>query len=125
MTVLAFILGLPSPIAIGIIIFICGLVPLIGHFIGASVYTIIALTQSVTIGVIAFVGYVVYVQVENYILTPKIMKLTLNVPGAVTIIAALLGTSLLGLVGGLLAVPIAASIILILEEVVFPRAEKS
>jgi predicted PurR-regulated permease PerM len=125
MTVLAFILGLPSPIAIGIIIFICGLVPLIGHFIGASVYTIIALTQSVTIGVIAFVGYVVYVQVENYILTPKIMKRTLNVPGAVTIIAALLGTSLLGLVGGLLAVPIAASIILILEEVVFPRAEKS
>jgi predicted PurR-regulated permease PerM len=125
MTVLAFILGLPSPIAIGIIIFICGLVPLIGHFIGASVYTIIALTQSVTIGVIAFVGYVVYVQVENYILTPKIMKRTLNVPGAVTIIAALLGTSLLGLVGGLLAVPIASSIILILEEVVFPRAEKS
>ena len=64
-------------------------------------------------------------QVENYILTPKIMKRTLNVPGAVTIIAALLGTSLLGLVGGLLAVPVAASIILILEEVVYPRAEKS
>jgi predicted PurR-regulated permease PerM len=77
------------------------------------------------VGVIAFVGYVVYVQVENYILTPKIMKRTLNVPGAVTIIAALLGTSLLGLVGGLLAVPVAASIILILEEVVYPRAEKS
>ena len=45
--------------------------------------------------------------------------------GAVTIISALIGTSLLGLVGGLLAVPIAASVILILEEVVFPRAEKS
>jgi predicted PurR-regulated permease PerM len=65
------------------------------------------------------------VQVENYVITPKIMKRRLAVPGAVTIIAALLGTSLLGLVGGLLAVPVAASIILILEEVVFPRAEKS
>ncbi|QLL24010.1 AI-2E family transporter [Actinobacteria bacterium IMCC25003] len=125
MTLLAFILGLPSPIAIGIIIFICGLVPLIGHFIGTAIYTIIALTQSVTIGVAAFIGYVVYVQVENYIITPKIMKRTLAVPGAVTIISALIGTSLLGLVGGLLAVPVAASIILILEEVVFPRAEKS
>jgi predicted PurR-regulated permease PerM len=52
------------------------------------------------------------------------MKHTLSLPGAVTIIAALIGTSLLGLVGGLLAVPIAASIILILEEVVFPRSEK-
>jgi predicted PurR-regulated permease PerM len=125
MTLLAVILGLPSPAAIGIIIFICGLVPLIGHFIGAGIYTIIALTQSVTIGLAAFIGYVVYVQVENYIITPKIMKRTLNVPGAVTIISALIGTSLLGLVGGLLAVPVAASIILILEEVVFPRAEKS
>ena len=125
MTLLAFILGLPSPVAIGIIIFICGLVPLIGHFIGTAIYTIIALTQSVTIGIAAFIGYVVYVQVENYIITPKIMKRTLAVPGAVTIISALIGTSLLGLVGGLLAVPVAASVILILEEVVFPRAEKS
>jgi predicted PurR-regulated permease PerM len=125
MTLLALLLGLPSPIAIGIIIFVCGLVPLIGHFIGSAIYTIIAFTQSISIGVIAFIGYVVYVQIENYILTPKIIKRSLNVPGAVTIISALIGTSLLGLVGGLLAVPIAASVILILEEVVFPRAEKS
>jgi predicted PurR-regulated permease PerM len=53
------------------------------------------------------------------------MKRNLAVPGAVTIISAMIGTSLLCLVGGLLAVPVAASIILILEEVVFPRAEKS
>ena len=67
----------------------------------------------------------VYVQIENYVVTPKIMKRTLALPGAVTIIAALIGTSLLGLVGGLLAVPVAASVILILEEVVFPRAEQN
>lgn len=125
MTILAIILGLPSPVAVGIIIFICGLVPLIGHFIGTTIFTIIAFTQSVAIGVTAFIGYVVYVQVENYIITPKIMKRSLALPGAVTIISAMIGTSLLGLVGGLLAVPVAASIILILEEVVFPRAEKS
>lgn len=124
-TLLSLILGLPSPIAIGIIVFICGLVPLIGHFLGCGVVTLIAATQSVTIGIIAFVSYVVYVQVENYLVTPKIMKRTLALPGAVTIIAALIGTSLLGLVGGLLAVPVAASVILILEEVVFPRAEQS
>ena len=122
---LSLVLGLPSPIAIAMIVLVCGLIPLIGHFIGSSVVTIIALTQSVTIGVIAFIAYVVYVQVENYIFTPRIMKRTLAVPGAVTIIAALIGTSLLGLVGGLLAVPIAASIILILDEVVFPRADNS
>ena len=124
-TALSLILGLPSPITIGILIFICGLVPLIGHFLGCTVVTLIAATQSVTIGIIAFVAYVLYVQVENYVVTPKIMKRTLAVPGAVTIISALIGTSLLGLVGGLLAVPVAASIILILEEVVFPRAEQN
>ena len=107
------------------IVLVCGFIPLIGHYIGSTIVTMIALTQSLLYGVIAFVAYVIYVQIENYLVTPKIMKRALNVPGAVTIIAALLGTSLLGLIGGLLAVPIAASIILILEEVVFPQTEKN
>jgi predicted PurR-regulated permease PerM len=122
---LSLVLALPSPIAVAMIVLVCGLIPLIGHFIGCSVVTIIALTQSVSIGLIAFVAYVVYVQVENYLVTPRIMKRTLAVPGAVTIISALIGSSLLGLIGGLLAVPVAASVILILDEVVFPRADNS
>jgi predicted PurR-regulated permease PerM len=123
--ILSIVLGLPSPIAIGMIVLVCGLIPLIGHFLGCTIVTIIALTQSIAVGVIAFVAYVVYVQVENYVVTPRIMKRTLAVPGAVTIISALIGSSLLGLVGGLLAVPVAASIILILDEVVIPRANNS
>jgi predicted PurR-regulated permease PerM len=50
------------------------------------------------------------------------MKRNLAIPGLVTIIAALVGTSLLGLVGALLAVPIATAVLLIVDEVVFPRA---
>jgi predicted PurR-regulated permease PerM len=124
-TILSTILGLPSPIAIGMFVLVAALIPLIGHFIGAGIFTLIALSQSLVIGVVAFVAYVVYVQIENYVVTPRIMKRTLSVPGAVTIIAALIGSSLLGLVGGLLAVPVAASIILILDEVVIPRANKA
>jgi predicted PurR-regulated permease PerM len=124
-TILSTILGLPSPIAIGMFVLVAALIPLIGHFIGAGIVTLIALSQSLLIGVVAFVAYVVYVQIENYVITPRIMKRTLSVPGAVTIIAALIGSSLLGLVGGLLAVPVAASIILILDEVVIPRANKA
>jgi predicted PurR-regulated permease PerM len=122
---LSSILGMPSPIAIGMIVFVVALIPLIGHFIGSGVVTLIALTQSPLIGLVAFVAYVLYVQIENYVVTPRIMKRTLSVPGAVTIISALIGSSLLGLVGGLLAVPVAASIILILDEVVIPRANKA
>ena len=53
------------------------------------------------------------------------MKRALSIPGLVTIIAALIGTSLLGLIGGILAVPIAAAILLILDEVVYPKADKN
>ncbi|MDO8645318.1 MAG: AI-2E family transporter [Candidatus Planktophila sp.] len=123
--ILSIIIGLPSPFAIAMIVLVCGLIPLIGHFIGCSIVTIIALTQSIPLGVIAFVAYVIYVQIENYVVTPRIMKKTMSVPGAVTIIAALIGSSLLGLVGGLLAVPVAAAIILILDEVVIPRANSA
>jgi len=123
--ILSLVLGLPSPIAIAMIILVCGLIPLVGHFIGCSIVTVIALTQSVLIGIIAFISYVVYVQIENYIVTPRIFKKTMSVPGAVTIIAALIGSSLLGLIGGLLAVPVAAAVILILDEVIIPRAKAS
>jgi len=123
--ILGTVVGLPSPIAIAMVVLVCALVPLIGHFLGCGIVTIIALTVSIPVGLISFVAYVVYVQIENYVVTPRIMKRTLEVPGAVTIIAALIGSSLLGLIGGLLAVPVAAAIILILDEVVYPRADNS
>lgn len=118
-------LGLPSPVALGMLVFVFDLVPLVGHILGISIISIVALTQSVLTGIIAFALYVVYIQIENYFITPRIMHRTLSVPGLVTIIAALLGATLLGLVGALLAVPIAASAILILDEVIFPRADAS
>jgi len=123
--ILGFSLSLPYKFALALVVFVCGLIPLIGHFIGISIVTIIALTDSPLIAAIAFIAYVVYVQFENYVLTPRVMKRSLSIPGLVTIIAALIGTSLLGLVGGILAVPIAAAVLLILEEVVYPQADKS
>jgi predicted PurR-regulated permease PerM len=106
-------------------VLICGFIPLVGHFIGMSVVTLVSLTKSPTTALVALAAYVIYVQIENYVITPRIMKRSLSIPGLVTIIAALLGTSLLGLIGGLLAVPIAAAVLLILDEVVFPRADQS
>ena len=87
--------------------------------------TVVSLTDSLTTALIALGAYIVYVQIENYVITPKIMRKSLAIPGLVTIIAALLGASLLGLIGGLLAVPIAAAILLILDEVVFPKADQA
>ena len=117
------LLGLPYAISLGMLVFVCALIPLVGHFIGAAIVTLVAFAQSPTKGLIALVAYILYQQIENYIIVPRIMKRNLAIPGLVTIIAALVGTSLLGLVGALLAVPIAAALLLIIDEVVLPRAD--
>ena len=123
--ILGFALDLPYKSALALVVFVCGLIPLIGHFIGMTIVTLIALTVSPLIAAISLASYIIYVQFENYVLTPKVMKRSLSIPGLVTIIAALIGTSLLGLVGGILAVPIAAAVLLILDEVVYPKADKN
>ena len=109
MAILCAVLGMPSPIALGMLVFICGMIPLVGHFIGSAILTVVGLTQSVLTGVAILIAYLLYQQIENYILMPKIMQKSLSIPGLVTIVSALIGASLLGLVGGILAVPIAAS----------------
>ena len=123
--IMGVIIGMPYTGPLAMFVLICGFIPLVGHFIGMGVVTIVSLTDSLSTAAIALASYVIYVQIENYVITPRIMKRSLSIPGLVTIIAALLGTSLLGLVGGLLAVPIAAAVLLILDEVVFPRADQS
>jgi predicted PurR-regulated permease PerM len=122
--VLSLALGLPYASAISLLVFLCGLIPLIGHILGCAAFTIVALTKSPTDAIIVFVCYVTYIQLENYFILPRIMRRSLSMPGLVTIIAALVGVSLLGVIGGLLAVPIAAAILLIVDEVVFPKAER-
>ena len=123
--ILTAAIGLPSPFALGMIVFVLDLLPLVGHTIGISIITVVGLTQSPLKALLVFAGYILYIQIENYLITPKIMKRSLSVPGLVTIIAALVGATLMGLVGALLAVPMAASVLLILDEVVFPRADNS
>jgi predicted PurR-regulated permease PerM len=123
--IMGLIIGMPYPGPLAMVVLICGFIPLVGHFIGMSIVTVVSLTDSLTTAAIALSGYIVYVQIENYVITPRIMRKSLAIPGLVTIIAALLGASLLGLVGGLLAVPIAAAVLLILDEVVFPRADQA
>lgn len=122
---LGLILHVPYTTPVAVLVFLFGLVPLIGHFLGCTIFTLVALTKSPLTAIIVFVTYVIYVQIENYVVMPRIMKKSLSMPGLVTILAAMLGTSLLGPVGGLLAVPVAAAVMLILEEVVFPKQNLS
>ncbi|MCW2500935.1 MAG: hypothetical protein JWN87_2611 [Frankiales bacterium] len=117
--------GMPYPVALALVVTLTDLVPVIGATIGAVVVSAVAFTVDVRTGLIVAVFYLVYQQVENYLLYPRIMKRSVDVSPAVTIVAVLVGGSLMGIVGALLAIPIAAAIQLILAEVVVPRQDAS
>jgi predicted PurR-regulated permease PerM len=84
---------------------------------------LVGLFQSWQIGVVIAVYYLIYQQLENYVIAPRIMSRTVAVPGAVALIAALAGAALLGILGALIAIPIAAAILLVIQEVAIPRQE--
>jgi predicted PurR-regulated permease PerM len=74
--------------------------------------------------VLALVCAVVYQQVENYLIYPRVMRQTVDVPAVLTLTAALIGGTLLGVVGALLAIPTAAAVLLLVREVVVPRQDR-
>jgi predicted PurR-regulated permease PerM len=100
------------------------LVPQVGATLGGAVMVIISLTSSLALGIASLVFVILYQQVENYVIYPRIMRHTVDVAPAVTIIAALIGGSLLGIVGALLAIPTAAAIRIMIDEVVVPRQDR-
>lgn len=115
--------GVPYAVALAMFVAITDLIPLIGATLGAIGVTAVALFHGTGIGIATGIYYVGYQQFENYVLQPRIMKRTVDVAPIVTILAALLGAALLGILGALIAVPIAAAVQLILTEVVFPRQD--
>jgi predicted PurR-regulated permease PerM len=115
--------GVPYAVALSMFVAITDLIPLIGATIGAIAVTAVALFQGIPTGIATFAYYLGYQQFENYVLQPRVMKRTVDVAPVVTIVAALLGAALLGVLGALIAVPIAAGIQLLLTEVAFPRQD--
>jgi predicted PurR-regulated permease PerM len=117
------LLEVPFAVALSMVVFLTGLIPLIGATIGAVVITTVALFTSVQAGIAVAIYYLIYQQVENYLLYPRIMQRSVDVSPAATVVAVLIGGSLLGVLGALLAIPIAAAIQLVLNEVVAPRQD--
>ncbi len=119
-----FIVGLGQyAVALAFVVAILDVIPMIGATIGAVIVSAIAFATDVKIGLFCVIFYLIYQQVENYVLYPRVMSKSVDIPGAVTVIAALVGTALLGVVGALLAIPTAAAILLIVREVFIRRQD--
>jgi predicted PurR-regulated permease PerM len=93
-----------------VIVFICGLIPLVGHTIGAVLVSTAALFQSPWTALIILIYYITYQQLENYLIQPKIQANATNMSPLLVFSAVIIGVSLNGLLGGLLAIPVAGCI---------------
>jgi predicted PurR-regulated permease PerM len=119
------IVGAPYSLLLSIFVAILDLVPVIGSTIAGVVVCLVALSVSlpVCLATIGFFG--VYRLVEDYLLVPRIIGRVVEVPALVTVVAVLLGGTLLGIVGALVAIPAAAALLLLAREMLFPRLDHS
>jgi len=115
------LVGIPYAAVLAVLVGLLGLIPMVGATIGAVLVATVAFFDEPRKAIIAGVYYLIYQQLENYVIAPRIMARTVSVPGAVTVVAALAGGTLLGVLGALLAVPVAAGLLLLYEEVLLPR----
>jgi len=104
------------------IAFLFSLIPLVGTITGSAIICLLVLLFNGWPTVLApIIYYLIYMQVEAYVISPNIMNRAVKVPGFVVVIAALAGGTLLGVLGALIAIPVAASVLLIIKQIVVPR----
>jgi predicted PurR-regulated permease PerM len=117
--------GIPYPFLLAIMVGIFDLIPIVGSTAAGAVVSLVALTVSLPVALATLGFYVGYRYLEDYLIVPKIIGRTVQVPATTTLIAVLFGGAALGLLGALIAIPVAAAIDIVLRETVFPRLDRT
>jgi predicted PurR-regulated permease PerM len=118
------LLGLQFALVLAFVVFILAIIPLVGSVTGAALVVLVALAVDPTAAIVLAVYYLVYLQLEAYLISPRVMKVAVSVPAPIVVIAALSGGALLGVLGALVAIPFAASVIFVVREIFIPRQNK-
>jgi predicted PurR-regulated permease PerM len=117
--------GVPYPILLAMFVALLDLIPVIGSTIGGIVVTLVALTVSLPVALATLGFYIAYRLAEDYLIVPRIMGRTVQLPAIVSLVAVLIGGVLLGIVGALVAIPVAAAVRLLLHEIAIRRLDRS
>jgi predicted PurR-regulated permease PerM len=115
------VVGLPFALVLAFIVFLLAVIPLVGSVSGAALVVIVALAVNPTSAIALAIYFLIYLQIEAYVVSPRVMKVAVSVPAPIVVIAALSGGALLGILGALVAIPFAASMIFIVREIFIPR----
>ena len=117
----AWAFGLPFPIVLAVITGFLDLIPQVGATIAAVILVAVALTVSTPAAIGMLIIQLIYQQVENYIVYPIVYRRAVEISAFTTIVSVLIASSILGVVGAILAVPFAAVIKIVLHEAGAPR----
>lgn len=109
---------------LSVLAFVLALIPLVGPVSSAVLVTLVTLLQSPSTALVVAIYYLIYLQIEAYLVSPRIMKRAVQVPAPIVVIAALMGGTLMGVLGALVAIPVAASLLLIVREIWVPRQQQ-
>ncbi|MEV4605012.1 AI-2E family transporter [Amycolatopsis sp. NPDC049253] len=119
------IFGVPYAALLAITVAILDLIPVVGSVVGGVLVSLVALTVSLPVCLATIGFFVGYRLVEDYLLVPRIIGGAVKVPALVTVVAVIVGGALLGIVGALVAIPVAAAALLIVREILYPRLDRA
>ena len=117
------ILGAPFAALLAFLALFITFIPMVGPVISWLLITAVTLFSSPVSALIFAVMMFAYMQLEAYVFTPKVMNKAVDIPGSLVLIGAMVGGSLLGLLGALVAVPVTASLLMIFKEIHIPRQD--
>ncbi|MEO9222809.1 MAG: AI-2E family transporter [Mycobacteriaceae bacterium] len=119
------IFSVPYPLLLAIFVALFDLIPVVGSTIAGVVVAAVALTVSLPVCLATIVFFIVYRLLEDYLLVPRIIGRAVEVPALVTVVAVLLGGAVFGIIGALVAIPVAAALQLLAKELLFPRLDRA
>lgn len=117
------IIGSPFSLLLGLVAFAISIIPLIGPLSAAVIVLAVTFFSGSNMALAVIIYYLIYLQVEAYFISPRVMKKAVSIPAALVVIAALMGGTLMGILGAIIAIPVAASVLLIVREIWMPRQQ--
>jgi predicted PurR-regulated permease PerM len=117
------IFHVPYALLLSIMVALLDLIPVVGSTIAGIIVALVALSVSLPLALATVGFFIAYRLAEDYLLVPRVIGRAVDVPALVTVVGALVGGALLGIIGVLVAIPISAALLLLAREILFPRLD--
>jgi predicted PurR-regulated permease PerM len=124
-TVWALVWGVPYAVLLGALVTVFALVPVVGSTLGGVLVTLVSLTVSLPTAIATLTFYVGYRLAEDYVIQPRMMRVSVELPGVITVPSVILGGAILGIPGALFAVPVALVLRVLIREILLPATDRS